>query len=94
MPRQKQSIPFNEHQISTQPAVESLINRLQTEVFDFLKLERVNREKYRYVIQVVVLNLFTALQIDDTSVAIPLTAEHWTKNKRAGSNHKIKYTII
>jgi len=94
MPRQKQSIPFNEHQISTQPAVDSLINRLQTEVFDFLKLERVNREKYRYVIQVVVLNLFTALQIDDTSVAIPLTAEHWTKNKRAGSNPKISYTRL
>ena len=94
MPRPKESIPFDEHLISTNPRLVSLINRLQTQVFDQLRLDRVARDSYRYVMQVVLLNLFVAWKTDDTSVAIPLRSGHWTKGKRINSNYKISYTII
>ena len=94
MPRPKDTIPFDEHLISTNPKLVSLINRLQTQVFDHLLLDRVARDSYRYVMQVVLLNLFVAWKTDDTSVAIPLRSGHWTKGKRINSNYKISYTII
>ena len=94
MPRPKESLPFDEHLISTNPRLVSLIDRLQTGVFDFLLLDRVAREPYRYVMQVVLLNLFVAWKTDDTSVAIPLRSGYWTKGKRPNHNYKISWKTI
>ena len=91
-------LPFNEHLVSSNPALEMLCNYLLPILLKKLKLQRVTKS-YRVVLEILILNFFIIHKADKNKIGnfqqgLPMQSKYYSKNSRPNQNNKITYKVL